>query len=117
MQGNVSLRLFRHALPLATPREQGELLVPPPNPPPASITSSSLILASFLVTTRNNARFPLRQVAAELGRLLRPLKGMCHVNIIPLNPTAGYAGGPSMADAVEEFISVLDRFGVPATPR
>lgn len=57
------------------------------------------------------------EVAAELGRLLKPLKGMCHVNIIPLNPTAGYDGGPSMAEAVEDFVAVLARFGVPATPR
>lgn len=57
------------------------------------------------------------QVASELGRLLRPLKGMCHVNIIPLNPTAGYKGGPSMADAVNQFVDVLARNGVPATPR
>lgn len=52
-----------------------------------------------------------------MGRFLQPLKGMCHVNIIPLNPTAGYDGGPSMAEAVEEFVSVLARYGVPATPR
>ncbi|CAM9426358.1 unnamed protein product [Pylaiella littoralis] len=57
------------------------------------------------------------EVASELGRLLRPLKGMCHVNIIPLNPTAGYKGGPSMAEAVNQFVDVLARNGVPATPR
>lgn len=57
------------------------------------------------------------QVASELGRLLRPLKGMCHVNIIPLNPTEGYKGGPSMAEAVNQFVEVLARNGVPATPR
>lgn len=42
---------------------------------------------------------------------------MCHVNIIPLNPTEGYKGGPSMADAVEQFVGVLARHGVVATPR
>lgn len=57
------------------------------------------------------------QVAAELGRLLRPLKGMCHVNIIPLNPTTGYDGGPAIAEAVDQFVSVLAHYGVPATPR
>lgn len=45
------------------------------------------------------------------------MKGMCHVNIIPLNPTKGYKGGPSMSDAVEQFVDVLARHGVPATPR
>ncbi|CAN0463185.1 unnamed protein product, partial [Discosporangium mesarthrocarpum] len=57
------------------------------------------------------------QVASELGRLLRPLKGMCHVNIIPLNPTKGYDGGPSQSEALEEFVRVLETHGVPATPR
>ncbi|CAM9477483.1 unnamed protein product [Choristocarpus tenellus] len=57
------------------------------------------------------------EVASELGRLLRPLKGMCHVNIIPLNPTEGYEGGPSQAEAMANFVAVLANHGVPATPR
>lgn len=53
--------------------------------------------------------------ARRLGRLLQGLT--CHVNLIPLNPTGGYAGGPSQADAVERFTAELGRFGVPATVR
>lgn len=53
--------------------------------------------------------------AQQLGRLLQNLK--CHVNIIPLNPTGGYAGAPSNIDAVNEFINVLAQYGVPATVR
>ena len=34
------------------------------------------------------------EVASKLGQLLRPLRGKCHVNIIPLNPTGGFEGKP-----------------------
>ena len=53
--------------------------------------------------------------AERLGRLLRGLR--CHVNLIPLNPTGGYAGGPSDEAAVARFVAVLDQHGVPATVR
>ncbi|MCB9761601.1 MAG: 23S rRNA (adenine(2503)-C(2))-methyltransferase RlmN [Alphaproteobacteria bacterium] len=53
--------------------------------------------------------------AERLGRLLQGLH--CHVNLIPLNPTAGYDGGPSGEPAVAGFIEALGRFGVPATAR
>jgi 23S rRNA (adenine2503-C2)-methyltransferase len=50
-----------------------------------------------------------------LGRLLRGLR--CHVNLIPLNPTGGYAGGPSSRTAGQRFVEVLAEHGVPATVR
>ncbi len=53
--------------------------------------------------------------ALALGRLLHGLK--CHVNVIPLNPTTGYHGGPSAAGRVETFIAVLAEHGIPATVR
>lgn len=53
--------------------------------------------------------------AHKLGALLKGL--MCHVNIIPLNPTGGYMGGPSAIEAVNEFIAVLSEYGVSATVR
>jgi 23S rRNA (adenine2503-C2)-methyltransferase len=53
--------------------------------------------------------------AHRLGRLLQGLPS--HVNLIPLNPTGGYGGGPSQADAVERFVEVLQGHGVPATVR
>lgn len=53
--------------------------------------------------------------AHKLGGLLRGL--LCHVNLIPLNPTVGYAGGPSDGDAVEAFVGVLGEYGVSATVR
>lgn len=40
-----------------------------------------------------------------------------HVNLIPLNPTAGYAGTPSPRKRIATFTAVLDRRRVPYTLR
>lgn len=56
-----------------------------------------------------------RAQAHALGSLLQGLH--CHVNLIPLNPTGGYAGGPSDAEAVRAFVDVLGEHGIPATVR
>jgi 23S rRNA (adenine2503-C2)-methyltransferase len=53
--------------------------------------------------------------AHALGRLLQGL--LCHVNLIPLNPTGGYAGRPSDPHAAKRFIEILGEYGVPATVR
>ncbi len=53
--------------------------------------------------------------AHTLGKLLHGLK--CHVNVIPLNPTGGYHGGPSASGRIEAFIAILGDYGVPATMR
>jgi 23S rRNA (adenine2503-C2)-methyltransferase len=55
------------------------------------------------------------QQAHALGRLLQGL--LCHVNLIPLNPTTGYAGAPSSAERVDRFVEILSEYGVPATVR
>ena len=55
------------------------------------------------------------QTARDLGNLLRGLH--CHVNVIPLNPTALYGGKPTPKAGVDEFIRVLGEYGVTATPR
>ncbi|MCU0499813.1 MAG: 23S rRNA (adenine(2503)-C(2))-methyltransferase RlmN [Anaerolineae bacterium] len=53
--------------------------------------------------------------AHQLGQLLKGL--LCHVNLIPLNPTNGYDGRPSNPDTVTQFIKTLESYGVPATVR
>jgi 23S rRNA (adenine2503-C2)-methyltransferase len=53
--------------------------------------------------------------AQALGRLLRGK--LCHVNLIPLNPTKGYSGGPSARERVEAFQQELAAFGVSSTVR
>ncbi|RKG99650.1 23S rRNA (adenine(2503)-C(2))-methyltransferase RlmN [Corallococcus carmarthensis] len=53
--------------------------------------------------------------AHHLGQLLHGMDA--HVNVIPLNPTVGYDGGPSVPDAVRAFQDVLTTYGVPSTVR
>jgi 23S rRNA (adenine2503-C2)-methyltransferase len=54
--------------------------------------------------------------ARAVGRLVSGMPSQ--VNLIPLNPTAGYAGAPSRGEAVKLFQRVLrDEFGVPSTVR
>jgi 23S rRNA (adenine2503-C2)-methyltransferase len=53
--------------------------------------------------------------AHKLGALLQGL--LCHVNIIPLNPTGGYAGMPSDMSAIRNFIEILNQYSVSATVR
>lgn len=42
---------------------------------------------------------------------------LCHVNVIPLNPTAGYAGQASTRERVAKFSAVLEAHGVACTVR
>jgi 23S rRNA (adenine2503-C2)-methyltransferase len=50
--------------------------------------------------------------------LARLVKGMlCHVNLIPLNPTSDYAGAAPTRDRIAAFRAVLDSAGIPSTLR
>lgn len=53
--------------------------------------------------------------AHALGKLLQGM--LCHVNLIPLNPTTGYGGQPSDPERVATFQAVLDSYGVTSTVR
>jgi 23S rRNA (adenine2503-C2)-methyltransferase len=56
------------------------------------------------------------ETARAVGRLLRGLPAQ--VNLIPLNPTAGYGGAPSHAASARRFQRVLDEeFSIPSTIR
>jgi 23S rRNA (adenine2503-C2)-methyltransferase len=56
-----------------------------------------------------------QEQATMLGKLLQGM--LCHVNLIPLNPTGGFDGKPSNTEAVNQFIDILERYGVSATVR
>lgn len=56
-----------------------------------------------------------REQAQALGRLLRGK--LCHVNLIPLNPTKGYSGGPSARERVAAFQNELVNYGVSSSVR
>ena len=53
--------------------------------------------------------------AIALGELLEGM--LCHVNLIPLNPTGGFDGGPSSRDRVRAFQDKLAEYGVSSTVR
>jgi len=53
--------------------------------------------------------------AQALGHLLHGM--LCHVNLIPLNPTKGFAGGPSGRERVDAFQDELASHGVSSSVR
>jgi 23S rRNA (adenine2503-C2)-methyltransferase len=53
--------------------------------------------------------------AHELGQLLKGL--LCHVNVIPLNPTRKYSGHGTTHARAEAFKAELERMGIPCTIR
>ena len=55
------------------------------------------------------------EAARELAAFARPLNA--HVNLIPLNPTPGYATSPSGPESIVHFRDLLDSFGVNTTIR
>jgi 23S rRNA (adenine2503-C2)-methyltransferase len=55
---------------------------------------------------------------AQAQALAVRIKGLpAHVNLIPLNPTAGYAGRPSSQSALADFAAILERHRIPHTVR
>ncbi|MDR3577221.1 MAG: 23S rRNA (adenine(2503)-C(2))-methyltransferase RlmN [Anaerolineaceae bacterium] len=53
--------------------------------------------------------------ARELGQLIRGM--LCHVNVIPLNPTHKYAGKATTHQRAEAFRAELEKIGIPCTIR
>jgi 23S rRNA (adenine2503-C2)-methyltransferase len=64
-----------------------------------------------LISGVNDTPEAARKLAARLKGLL------CHVNAIPLNPTAGYAGQAASRQRAEIFKQTLEQAGVPCTIR
>lgn len=64
-----------------------------------------------LIAGKNDDEATARQLAA----LLRGQHA--HVNLIPLNPTAGFDGAPTSSPAAARFVEVLEAAGIPATVR
>jgi len=55
------------------------------------------------------------EVARKLASKLKGL--LCHVNAIPLNPTAGYSGGATSRERANKFKETLEQAGIPCTIR
>ncbi|NVJ10070.1 23S rRNA (adenine(2503)-C(2))-methyltransferase RlmN [Myxococcus sp. AM001] len=69
----------------------------------------------FFEWTLISGRNDTAEHAHTLGQLLRGMDA--HVNVIPLNPTVGYDGGPSRPESVRAFQDVLASHDVPSTVR
>jgi 23S rRNA (adenine2503-C2)-methyltransferase len=70
----------------------------------------------FFEWTLIDGRNDTAEHAHAVGRLIRGLPAQ--VNLIPLNPTAGYSGGPSGREAARRFQRILaDAYGLPSTVR
>jgi 23S rRNA (adenine2503-C2)-methyltransferase len=54
-------------------------------------------------------------IASKLAALLKGL--ICHVNVIPLNPTRKYPGQGTTRERAAAFCAVLEKAGIPATVR
>ena len=87
---------------------------------------SELLQACRYYTSKTNRRITFEwalihgqndapETAHELGKLLKGM--LCHVNLIPLNPTTGFDGQPTGGVAASEFVNVLQSYGVSATLR
>jgi len=64
-----------------------------------------------LISGRNDSL----ETARELGELLNGLH--CHINLIPLNPTDGFDGGPSSRESANAFVATLEEYGITTTVR
>jgi 23S rRNA (adenine2503-C2)-methyltransferase len=53
--------------------------------------------------------------ARALGKLLKGM--LCHVNVIPLNPTQKFTGQATTRARADAFCEVLGRYGIPCTVR
>ncbi|MDH3944380.1 MAG: 23S rRNA (adenine(2503)-C2)-methyltransferase, partial [Anaerolineae bacterium] len=55
------------------------------------------------------------QQAAQFAKAIEGM--LCHVNLIPLNPTKGFSGKRSSRERVKAFQDVLTSNGIPCTIR
>lgn len=69
----------------------------------------------FYEWTLINGKNDSPENAHAVGRLLRGQ--LAQVNLIPLNPTAGYDGGPTGREAARRFQQILAEYGLPSTVR
>jgi 23S rRNA (adenine2503-C2)-methyltransferase len=53
--------------------------------------------------------------AQKLAALLKGL--ICHVNVIPLNPTGMFSGRATTQERAKAFCAILEEHGIPATIR
>ncbi|MFW5713195.1 MAG: 23S rRNA (adenine(2503)-C(2))-methyltransferase RlmN [Brevefilum sp.] len=74
-------------------------------------TNRRITFEYALIQGVNDAINDAEALAEKINDLL------CHVNLIPLNPTVGFSEQPSSSSQAEAFCQVLDRHHIPCTIR
>lgn len=114
----VNLAISLHA---ASDELRGELLPVNKKYPLAEVFRAA---RHYYETTHRRITFEWALIAGQndtpeqahaLARLAQGLP--CHVNVIPLNPTRGYAGQASTRERVARFKAVLEAHSIPCTVR
>lgn len=77
----------------------------------AEKTSRRISFEYALIKGKNDSE----KCASELGKALKGM--LCHVNLIPINPTKENDFSPSERASIERFINILARYGITATCR
>lgn len=75
------------------------------------LTNRRITFEWALIRGINDRREDARELASRLKGLL------CHVNVIPLNPTKKYAGAATTRKRAEAFRAELEQRGIPCTIR
>lgn len=70
-----------------------------------------------LIRGVNDSEDQARRLAQRLQVFKRGQVALCHVNIIPLNPTQQYKGQPTTREQAQRFRSILEEQGIPCTIR
>jgi 23S rRNA (adenine2503-C2)-methyltransferase len=70
-----------------------------------------------LIHDVNDSPEQARQLAQLLSGLVRGGSALCHVNVIPLNPTQGFEGQATTRERAQAFKDELERHGIPCTIR
>ena len=72
-----------------------------------------------LIRNINDTPEQARMLATKLRRRFGDAQHrlLCHVNVIPLNPTQGYPGQPTTRQRAEKFKEILEQAGVACTIR
>ena len=76
-----------------------------------SLTHRRITFEWALINGVNDSMLQAQQLAELINGML------CHVNIIPLNPTAGYHGSATSSQQAQQFKEQLERSGIACTIR
>jgi len=81
------------------------------------ITNRRITFEYVLIQNVNDSPTQAKSLAHRLQPFLQNGSSLCHVNLIPLNPTTDYRHGPSMLTRANEFQKLLNTNGIPCTIR